>query len=666
MCDSSNRPEFPKRAIITGGMPYGNKSLHFGHVGGMYVHADMFARFLRDRIGKDNVLFVSGTDCYGSPILEDWRIKNSDGTFKGSMEEFVKQNHELQKNTLSKYQVSLDIFAASGFGTAKDIHHKTCGDFFKTLYNNGYLSKREMLQFFDEERGIFLNGRQVLGVCPIEGCKSEKGYADECSLGHQYDPKNLINPKSQLTGQKPIMKKSTNWYVNLDILKDEIKKWILREKNKPGCRHYYISNMLEFFEPPTIHVKKDFLETIEELKDKLPNHTMEEGRKKSYKLIFDKLDEREKACSILTDNGVHFRNGKTLVPFRLTGNVDWGVPVPSLENDDELQNITFWVWPESLWAPISFTKTYFQEAGKDLNEWKKWWCSKDATVFQFIGEDNIYFYGPAEMAMFLGNQKQKPTFEPEEGELMLPVLIANNHILFLDKKASSSGKVKPPMADDLLDHYTSDQLRAHFMSLGLGIRSVGFKPKPFNPTAKEKDGDPVLKEGNLLSNVFNRAIRSCFYTIQKYCDNKIPVGDVSSNILGDAKTAILNFEACMSKHEFHNAISVVDNYIRTINKFWTEKMKEVKDSNEDQAIINQTVIDTFHMVRTASLLTHPIAPTGSEKIREYLNVDEHFWDWKFAFETIYYFMKDPNNHNVKFLEPRVDFFGKHESQIPKG
>ena len=69
------RPNFPKRAIVTGGMPYGNKSLHFGHVGGMFVHADVYARFLRDRIGKDNVIFVSGTDCYGSPIAEGYRKK---------------------------------------------------------------------------------------------------------------------------------------------------------------------------------------------------------------------------------------------------------------------------------------------------------------------------------------------------------------------------------------------------------------------------------------------------------------------------------------------------------------------------------------------------------------------------------------------------------------
>ena len=71
--ERGERPVFPKRAVVTGGMPYGNKSLHFGHVGGMFVHADIFARFLRDRIGEENVIFVSGTDCYGSPIKEAYR-----------------------------------------------------------------------------------------------------------------------------------------------------------------------------------------------------------------------------------------------------------------------------------------------------------------------------------------------------------------------------------------------------------------------------------------------------------------------------------------------------------------------------------------------------------------------------------------------------------------
>ena len=86
----NERPTFPKRAIITAGMPYGNKNLHFGHVGGMFIHADIFARFLRDRIGKDNVIFLSGTDCYGSPIMESYRKLQETG-YEGTLEDYVRE-----------------------------------------------------------------------------------------------------------------------------------------------------------------------------------------------------------------------------------------------------------------------------------------------------------------------------------------------------------------------------------------------------------------------------------------------------------------------------------------------------------------------------------------------------------------------------------------------
>ena len=92
---------WPKRAVVTAGMPYGNKALHFGHVGGVFVPADCYARFLRDRIGKENVVFVSGTDCFGSPIEEGYRKEVEAGTFEGTIEDYVCRNHDAQKATLA-------------------------------------------------------------------------------------------------------------------------------------------------------------------------------------------------------------------------------------------------------------------------------------------------------------------------------------------------------------------------------------------------------------------------------------------------------------------------------------------------------------------------------------------------------------------------------------
>jgi len=98
MKNIDNRPKFPKRAVITGGMPYGNKELHFGHIGGLFVHADVFARFMRDRIGADNVIFVSGTDCYGSPIVETIKKIQEEGNKAFSdKRDFVRTNTINQK-----------------------------------------------------------------------------------------------------------------------------------------------------------------------------------------------------------------------------------------------------------------------------------------------------------------------------------------------------------------------------------------------------------------------------------------------------------------------------------------------------------------------------------------------------------------------------------------
>ena len=141
-------------------------------------------------------------------------------------------------------------------------------------------------------------------------------------------------------------------------------------------------------------------------------------------------------------------------------------------------------------------------------------CIRD----RFIGEDNIYFYSIAEMAILMGLKMSRGE-NIDITKFNFPHIVPNKHILFMDKKASSSSEVKPPMADELLTYYTRDQLRMHFMSLGLSSKSVGFKPQVYMKEEEKVGVDPVLKEGNLLTNVFNRLIRSCFYTLQSLEEN---------------------------------------------------------------------------------------------------------------------------------------------------
>lgn len=648
------RPSFPKRAVVTGGMPYGNKKLHFGHVGGVFVQADCFARFLRDRIGEENVIFVSGTDCYGSPIVESYRKLCETGEFDGSIEDFVRINHESQKEVLGKYDISLNLFAASGLGESKDVHAAVSSELMQQWYENGHLEKMVTSQFYDAKAGQFLNGRQVIGKCPVDKCQSDKAYADECSLGHQYMPADLIDPKSTLTGETPEMRDVVNWYIDITKFNELMNEYVDSLPEKGNSRPLVYNTIKEFMLPPMIYIKKDYIDEYTAIKSQMPEHILNlEDNKTSFSIEFKNLNDRDKAKELLNDNNIRFRAGKTLVPFRLTGNIEWGVPAPVLDGEDGL---TIWVWPESLWAPISFTKTYLKQQGKPEDEWEKYWKSTDSEVFQFIGQDNIYFYGIAEMAMFIALQgKENLTAFPSDGQYTLPTLVANNHILFLNKKASSSGDIKPPMAEDLLEYYTAEQLRAHFLGLGLSLKSVSFQPKPLNPSAGEKDADPVEREGKMLSNVFNRVARSCFYTIQKYGEPIMPMGQVSEEVLHAAKETILKYEHAMYKFEFHTVMNLMDTYIRDANKFWA---KNIKDAEADTEKRNQVLIDTLHMVKTAMVLMHPVAPEGTELLCEYLGFGKDIWNWEHVFDTLTDLAKanGETEHRLKFLEPRFDFF----------
>jgi methionyl-tRNA synthetase len=653
-----NRPIFPKRAVITGGMPYGNKQLHFGHIGGVFVFADIYTRFLRDRIGAENVIFVSGTDCYGSPIEESYRKLKSDG-YTGSILDFVTENNARHKNTLKNYYISPDIFDGSAIGEAGENHQEYTLEFIRTLYENGHLEKITTKQFFDESAGIFLNGRQVIGRCPVAGCGSSKAYADECELGHSYLPKDLIAPKSTVSGETPVMRDVTNWYYKLPRDLDILRDWVNEIRPQKTTRPVVSKTISEFLEPPVLFVMNDCREIFDSVAKNLVGcEIIEDPKKSSFTVKFDDLKNREAAEDILAAAGIRYRAGKTLVPFRLTGNAEWGLAAPVLEDEP---NSTVWVWPESLWAPISFTQTVLKKRGQPSESWRDWWCSKDAQVYQFIGQDNIYFYAVAEPAMFMGINGADMHL-PNEDELQIPAFVANHHILFLDKKASSSGDIKPPMADELLNFYTAEQLRMHFFSLGLGMRSVSFQPKPFNPAAKPEDSDPALKEGFLLNNVYNRIVRTCLYEVQKGSKNSLPIGVVSPEVLQWAEDVILEYEQYMYRFEFHQVSYVLDSFIRKISKYMS-RLKTETDKSGDNDRRRQWLTDVFYGIKVTQTLLHPVAPEGVELVREYLNLPESIYDWRNVFDTLTDLFPNESEHEVKNLPPRFDFFKKHESQL---
>lgn len=290
-----------------------------------------------------------------------------------------------------------------------------------------------------------------------------------------------------------------------------------------------------------------------------------------------------------------------------------------------------------MWVPISFTLAYLKEQGGKENELSRWWFDRESQVYQFIGEDNIYFYAIAQTGLFTG--LQVPMEEsPDMEKVRLSHIIVNRHLLYMDTKASSSSELKPPMADELLDYYTADQLRLHFMSLGLSSKSVSFKPQAFMKEEDRVGADMVLKDGNLITNVFNRLIRTCFYAVQNNYDGKLPDGPVNEQIRLMAEKAVFAYERHMYNHEFHRISYVCDDFIRAVNRHWVNNIK-IADAANDAESRRQLVIDCFYACKIMAVLIHPIAPEGCEMFREYLNIGEDLWDWNHIFEPVSFYIR---------------------------
>lgn len=710
----ADRPAWPKRAVVTAGMPYGNKGLHFGHVGGVFVPADFYARFLRDRLGRENVIFVSGTDCYGSPIMEGFRKRQEADDYKKHISDYVRENHDSQEADLASFGVSCDLYAGSALEPAVHIHERVTSEIIRRLHEKGALEKRSTKQFYDRKAGQFLNGRQVLGRCPIQGCKSEKAYADECDLGHQFEPEELIAPKSALTGETPELVPVDNLYFDLPEHLEYLKTYTKQLEHDPTVRSVVSKTMEEWLNPAQLYIQNKFREAFDAIEGGLPAHTViePEGNKSSFTVAFPSWRERDEAHEMLNAGGVRFRSGKALVPFRITGNVEWGVPVP---NDCGCTDLTCWVWPESLWAPISFTRAVLardaaklEAAGADPSglaecavsdaelvgdapamimaepeythaslDWRDWWASEDARAYQFIGQDNIYFYCIAQSGMW----------EALDWNMQQSCVAANYHILYMGKKASSSSQTPPPLAHEMLEHYTPEQLRAHWLSLGLGEKPVSFSPKAFDTrvSGKDKDGteilacndkrviDPVLKEGAMLTGVFNRLARSAFYGVavkegdeSPYRTGCIPAGAPSAKVSAETEQAILAFEQAMHTFELHHALGVCDEFLRAANKRWSDASKAAKNA-EDDKLMTQALVDAFHELRAATVLMHGIVPSGCEKICEHFAIaPEAFFSWEHIFETcddlVAELGEQAGTHAIKVLPPRFDFFEKHPSQ----
>ncbi|MDQ8141653.1 methionine--tRNA ligase [Chryseobacterium sp. CFS15] len=202
------------RKMITAALPYANGPVHIGHLAGVYIPADVYARFQR-RLGKD-VAFICGSDEHGIPITI--RAKKEGVT----PQDIVDKYHEIIKKSFSDLGISFDEYSR----TTSANHRETSQDFFKVLYEKGKFSEEMSEQYFDEQANEFLADRYIVGTCP--NCGNENAYGDQCEkCGSTLSPSELINPKSMLSGNVPILKETKNWYLPLNEYEDFLNEWII-------------------------------------------------------------------------------------------------------------------------------------------------------------------------------------------------------------------------------------------------------------------------------------------------------------------------------------------------------------------------------------------------------------------------------------------------------
>lgn len=202
------------RKMITAALPYANGPVHIGHLAGVYIPADVYARFQR-RLGKD-VAFICGSDEHGIPITI--RAKKEGVT----PQDIVDKYHEVIKKSFADLGISFDEYSR----TTSKKHYETSQDFFKTLYEKRKFTEEVSEQYFDEQANEFLADRYIVGTCP--NCGNENAYGDQCEkCGSTLSPSELINPKSMLSGNVPVLKATKNWYLPLNEYESFLNEWII-------------------------------------------------------------------------------------------------------------------------------------------------------------------------------------------------------------------------------------------------------------------------------------------------------------------------------------------------------------------------------------------------------------------------------------------------------
>ena len=355
----------PGRITITSALPYANGPKHIGHLAGAYIPADVYARFNR-MMGRD-VLFVCGSDEHGTAIPNQALKENT--TSKAIIDKY----HALILECFNKLDISFDIYHR----TSEPIHHQTAQEFFLRLYEKGLMEEEVSEQYFDDQTNTFLADRYIIGTCPK--CKHDHAYGDQCEkCGSTLSPRELINPRSALSGNAPILRPTKHWYLPLAKWEGWLREWILDSHQSDWKSNVY-------------------------------------GQCKSW-----------------IDAGLQSR--------AMTRDLDWGIRVPLPDADGKVLYVWFDApigyisATRAFFDELSSGKKVFATPQRDFGkvnqeDWKKYWQAKDTRLVHFIGKDNIVFH----CIIF-------PVMLHAHGDYIVPAQVPANEFMNLEGEKMSTSR----------------------------------------------------------------------------------------------------------------------------------------------------------------------------------------------------------------------------------
>ena len=355
-----------KRHTVTSALPYANGPKHIGHLAGAYIPADIYVRYLR--LKEEDVVFVCGSDEHGTAIPNQ-ALK--EGTTSKAI---IDKYHVLIRDCFKKLGISFDIYHR----TSEPIHHQTSQEFFVTLNDKGLLTEETSDQYFDEEAKVFLADRYIIGTCPK--CGNPNAYGDQCEkCGSTLSPRELINPRSTLSGKPPVLKPTKHWYLPLQDYEKWLTEWILDSHKNDWKTNVY-------------------------------------GQCKSW-----------------IDGG--------LQPRAMTRDLDWGIKVPLPDAEGKVLYVWFDApigyisATRALFQELSDGVQNFSTPQRDFGkvakeDWKKYWNDPESKLVHFVGKDNIVFH----CIIF-------PVMLHASGEYIVPDNVPANEFMNLegDKMSTSRG-----------------------------------------------------------------------------------------------------------------------------------------------------------------------------------------------------------------------------------